>query len=285
MMTGILVMMLVAVAAQEETTGLRGDPEAIAHAEAMVEAMGGMRIWAEMGSVHFVHEWFPWNRADAYVEHEILDLTGPRSWVDRKSEIDHQMRAYSPEGGRWTVSNGTFNRGDANALQRDLARAPFNFYRLVKGVAVGDPFYEVRFGEGDIPGTRRLEFYDPDGRLGGWVILNARKEPIVKATPEYRYTLGPLQRFGNLWVPGWGVYDNGTTRYEMRSLTGDRAAPDRALFLPPSEAQPSPPSGAPPRADTVPTGTRIEEIADAVASCVSPYCDERDRAPRLGRLW
>jgi hypothetical protein len=57
-------------------------------------------------------------------------------------------------------------------------RAPFNFYRLVRAIAAGDPFYEVRFGEGDIPGTRRLEFYGPDGELGGWIILNARKEPM-----------------------------------------------------------------------------------------------------------
>jgi len=226
------------VAAQTASGGLRGDSAAIADAVAMVEAMGGMRIWAALGSVHFVHEWYPWNRVDAYVENEILDLTGPRSWVDRKSEINHQTRAYSPEGGRWTETNGTFARGSDDQLRSDLARAPFNFYRLVKGVAVGDPFYEVRFGEGDIPGTRRLEFYGPDGALGGWVILNARKEPIVKATPEYRYTLGPLQRFGNLRVPAWGVYDNGTTRYEMRALTGDSDPPEPSLFLAPASRTP-----------------------------------------------
>ena len=217
------------------TSGLRGDSAAIADARAMVETMGGAAIWAQVRTVHFVHEWFPWNRVDSYIEDEVLDLTGPRSWVERKSEINRAIRAYSPEGRRWTVTNGAFAYDSEQALANDLARAPFNFYRLVRGVAVDDPFYEVRFGEGDIPGTRRLEFYGPDGILGGWVILNARKEPIVKATPEYRYTLGPLQRFGNLRVPGWGVYDNGTTRYEMRSLTGDRQPPDPSLFLAPPQ--------------------------------------------------
>jgi hypothetical protein len=62
-------------------------------------------------------------------------------------------------------------------------------------------------------------------------------EPIVKATTQYRYTLGPLQQFGNLKVPAWGVYDNGTTRYEMISLTGDIRAPDPSLFVAPSEIQ------------------------------------------------
>lgn len=221
--------------AQDGVRGMRGDPAAIADAEAMVAAMGGMTIWAQLKSIHFVHEWYPWNRVDSYVENEILDLTGPRSWVDRKSEINHTMRAYSPEGGRWSVDNGAFAYASEEDLDNDLARAPFNFYRLVRAVAVGDSYYEVRFGKGDIPGTRQLEFLGPHGVLGGWIILNARKEPIVKATPEYRYTLGPLKRFGNLRVPAWGVYDNGFTRYGMLSLSGDSKPPDASLFQPPGE--------------------------------------------------
>lgn len=221
--------------AQDGARSLRGDPSAIAEAEAMVETMGGKTIWSQLKSIHLVHEWYPWNREDSYVENEVLDLTGPRSWVDRKSEINHITRAYGPEGKRWSVTNGRFAYASDEDLKDDLERAPFNFYRLVRAVAVGDPYYEVRFGEGDIPGTRRLEFYGPNGALGGWIILNARKEPIVKATPVYRYTLGPLRRFGNLRVPAWGVYDNGTTRYEMISLTADSQPPDSSLFLPPRE--------------------------------------------------
>lgn len=215
--------------------GIRGESAAIADAEAMVNTMGGMTIWARLKSMHFVHEWYPWHRVDSYVENEILDLAGPRSRADRKSEISHTIRAYSPEGKRWDVDNGKFEYAGEDALRADLKRAPFNFYRLVRAIAVGDPYYEVRFGEGDIPGTRRLEFYGPDAVLGGWIILNARKEPIVKATPEYRYTLGPLRRFGNLRIPAWGVYDNGATRYEMLSLSADSEPPDSSVFLPPPE--------------------------------------------------
>ncbi|MBK5096353.1 MAG: hypothetical protein JJE01_01135 [Gemmatimonadetes bacterium] len=220
--------------AQEGGDGNRGDPDAIAAAREMVETMGGIEIWAQLGTVHFVHEWYPWNRVDSYVENEILDLTGPRSWVDRKSEIHRQIRAYSPEGGHWSISDGEFKRSSDEVRDSALERAPFNFYRLVKAVAIEDPFYELRFGEGDIPGTRRIEFLGPDGIMRGWVILNAKMEPIVKATPQYRYTLGPLRRFGNLRVPGWGVYDNGTTRFEMISLSADRQPPDSTLFLPPT---------------------------------------------------
>ena len=221
--------------AQERMTGIRGDSAAIADAEAMVEAMGGKEIWSQLKSLHFVHEWYPCYRVDTYIENEFLDLTAPRSRADRKSEVFHYIRAYSPEGKYWYINNGKFAYADEKVFQEAIQRAPYNFYHLVRAVAVGDTYYEVKFGEGDIPNTHRLEFYGPEGVLRGWIILNAKKEPIVKATTQYRYTLGPLKRFGNLWVPAWGVYDNGLTRYEMISLTGDNQLPDSSLFLPPAE--------------------------------------------------
>jgi hypothetical protein len=211
-------------------SGLRGDPSAIAAARAMVDAMGGARIWKPLKSLRLVHEWFPWNRSDSYIETETLDLTGLRSHSDRKSEVSHEIRAYSTDGGGWRIQDGKLARSSPEALAADLARAPFNFFRLVSAVAKDDPFYEVRWGDGDIPGTHRLEFYGPDGRLGGWVILDIDGEPIVKATPDYRYTLGPLERFGNLRLPAWGVYDNGYTRYEMRAANGDHELLDLSLF-------------------------------------------------------
>ncbi|MDH3529921.1 MAG: hypothetical protein OEQ28_10180 [Acidobacteriota bacterium] len=231
----IVLLLFEAGLAQGGQPGVRGEPQAIAEAEAMVETMGGKAIWAELKTVHFVHEWYPWNRIDTYIENEILDLTGPRSWVDRKSEIHRQIRSYSPEGKYWSIRDGKFAYADEQTFRDSIERAPFNFYRLVKAVAVEDPNYEIRFGNGDIPQTRQLEFYGKDGVLRGWIILNARKEPIVKATTHYRYTLGPLKRFGNLWVPAWGVYGNGFTRYEMISLKGENKPPNASLFLPPPE--------------------------------------------------
>ncbi|MFC2135108.1 hypothetical protein ACFLTH_10865 [Bacteroidota bacterium] len=223
------------ILAQDNTSDLRGDPEAIKDANAMVETMGGKAIWSKLKSVHFVHEWFPWYRADSYIEDEILDLTGSRSWVKMESEIYHRVRAYSPEYKYWSVENGQFSFASEEYLQRALERAPYSIYRIARGIAMGDPSYEVRFGDGDIPHSRRLEFYGPDGIMHGWIILNAKKEPIVWATTQYRYTFGPMKRFGNLRVPNWAVYENGVTMYEMISLKGSDQAPDLSLFKPSTE--------------------------------------------------
>ena len=221
--------------AQEKLSGVRGDAAAIAEAEAMVETMGGMEIWGQLKSVHFVHEWFPMNRIDSYIENEILDLTGPRSWVEMKSEIYHRIRAYSPEHKYWNIVNGEFSFASEERFENAMERAPYSIYRIARAVALGDPYYEIRFGQGDIPQSRRLEFYGPDGELHGWIILNARKEPLVWATTQYRYTFGPMKRFGNLRVPNWSVYGNGWTMYEMISLVGSNQPLDPALFQPPAE--------------------------------------------------
>lgn len=221
--------------AQIDSKGLRGDSSAIADAKEMVERMGGAKIWRQIKSLHFVHEWFPINRIDTYIENEILDLTSPRSWVERKSEVSTTIRAYSPEGKYWTMNEGVFAFGSEGSLKSSLERAPFNFYHLVRAIAVNDPFYKIEYGKSDIPQTQQLNFFGEDGMLRGWIILNIKKEPVVKATPEYRYTLGPLKRFGNLWIPSWGVYDTGYTRYEIISLAGSNQTPDSSIFIPPSK--------------------------------------------------
>ena len=231
-----LLLIVPHTAPGDEQAGLRGDPAAIADAQAMVEAMGGLAIWRDTASVHFVHEWDFVNRPDRYLEHEILDLTGPRSYVTMDSEIYSCTRAYSPEYGRWSITNGVFARGSEESLANSMERAPFSIYRLARAVARDDSELEVRYGTRDgLPAFPTLEFAGSDGVGRGWVMLNARKEPIIWATTQYIYVFGPLARFGNLWVPNWATTNNGLVRYEMVSLTGSPQRPKLELFAVPEE--------------------------------------------------
>jgi hypothetical protein len=204
---------------------------------AMVETMGGMAVWRDLESVHFVHEWDIANRPDRYLENEILDLTGPRSYVTMESEIYERVRAYSPEHRFWNILNGEFSYASDESLANAMERAPYNLYRLARAIARGDPGLEVRFGAiEDLPGPQALAFVGPDSEAHGWVVLNARKEPVIWATTQYVYSFGPLERYGNLIVPGWGTTNYGLVRYEMVSLTGSNKRPDLNLFAPPSSA-------------------------------------------------
>jgi hypothetical protein len=215
-------------------TGVRGDPAAIADARAMVEAMGGLAIWRELRTVHFVHEWDIFDRADRYLENEILDLTAPRSYVTMESEIYRRVRAYSPEHRFWNVINGEFGYTSDSAFAHVLERAPFSIYRIARGIAAGDDYYHVQYGPmPGMSGVMGLEYRGPNDIPRGWILVNQRKEPIVWATTQYSYTLGPLERYGNLRVPKWATTGGGRVRYEMISLTGRREPPEAQLFVPP----------------------------------------------------
>ena len=229
----LALSLAVKTATADDVSGLRGDPAAIADAAAMVEMMGGQAIWRDLKAVHFVHEWDIANRPDRYLENEILDLTGPRSYVTMESEVYSRIRAYSPEHRYWNVTNGEFKYGEDESLANAMERAPYSIYRLARAIARNDGNLEVRYGtvEG-IPALPALEFRGPDDLAHGWILLNARKEPIIWATTQYVYTFGPLKRFGNLRVPNWATTSNGLVRYEMVSLTGSNKRPDLSLFAP-----------------------------------------------------
>jgi hypothetical protein len=234
--TIVLQFAAAAQAIAQTSEGLRGDPAAIEDAAAMVESMGGLAIWKDLKAVHFVHEWDVVNRPDRYLENEILDLTGPRSYVTMQSEIYSRTRAYSPEHRYWSVTNGEFAYGNEESLAAAMERAPYSLYRLARAVARSDGGLEVRYGTIDgISSVPALEFVGSDGKAHGWVLLNARKEPIIWATTQYVYVFGPLKRFGNLNVPNWATTSNGLVRYEMVSLTGSNVQPDLALFSPPAK--------------------------------------------------
>jgi len=228
-LTGLL---LATLALAEPKVG--NDADARADARAMVERMGGLAIWRDLESVHFVHEWDFVNRPDRYLEHEILDLTGPRSYVTMDSEIRHRTRAYSPEHGHWSVTDGAFEIGSDEVLARSVERAPFSLYRIARFIARDT--MQVRYGTLEShAAVPALEFLNADGSPGGWIILNSRKEPVIWATTNYVYVMGPLKRFGNLLVSDWATTNNGLVRYQMVSLTGSNQRPDLALFARPEE--------------------------------------------------
>jgi hypothetical protein len=207
-----LLAALLPTKATADPSELGGDPAAIAQAEAMVEAMGGLEIWRELESVHLVHEWQHWSRPDTYIENEILDLGAPRSYVTMRIEIYERMRAYSPEHCYWNIENGEFSYASEQSFADAMERAPYSLYRIGRAVARGDSRYDVRFGPmKDIPTEVALEFRGPDDLIHGWILLDTHKEPVIWATT------------------------GGRVRYQMISLTGSNRPADPLLFAPPPE--------------------------------------------------
>ena len=116
-----------------------------------------------------------------------------------------------------------------------MERAPYSIYRVARAVAIGDSNYLVKYGEEEYRGAKRLELFDRNNVFHGYIVLNHKKEPLVWATTQYKYTFGPMEDFGNLRVPNWAVTADGAVTYEMISLIGDNQIPDPKLFIPPDD--------------------------------------------------
>ncbi|WP_430968294.1 hypothetical protein [Spongiimicrobium sp. 2-473A-2-J] len=226
-----VVFSLVLVEGKAQDTGLQGSEAALAHANGMVERMGGASLWKNMTYVKFQHVWHPVNR-ESYVEDEIIDLVEIRSWVRMKSEVFDRTRAYSEAHGYWSLLNGELSQGNESSLENALKRGPYNIYRLLRAIANNSVDYELRIGESIVRGGTALDIYYK-GEAGGTIVVNARNEPLVWETKQYKYTFGPLKKYGNLYHPAWAVYNNGAFTYEMVSLNGFNDALDAELFAPP----------------------------------------------------
>lgn len=213
----------------EELSGLQGEPEATEKAEAMVEAMGGLHIWKEIKGIRFVNRWWHIDHKDTRIQDEIIDVTQSSTFFEMKSETYNQKRAYTPHSW-WVIRNGEITVRDEAYSAQNAKRALFNLFRIAHGIATDSPKYQVSLNE-----EGWLEFGLPGGEVVTSVRLNAWNEPVIWKTANFRYTYGPMKRFGNVRVPNWAVYDEGLYRYEMISLETMTENPDPSVFEIPEE--------------------------------------------------
>lgn len=137
----------------------------------------------------------------------------------------------SPEHGCWNFVKGEFSHASQESFDNALERAPHGIHRLARAIARDDGYYHVRLGRmEEMSNVRALEFRGPDNEVHGWIVLNAKKEPVIWATAQNTYSFGPLKRFGNLQIPDRAMTSGGLVRYLMVSLKGSNRQPDISLF-------------------------------------------------------
>ncbi|NAS12156.1 hypothetical protein [Poritiphilus flavus] len=193
-----------------------------------LHSMGGKELWKQLKVLKFQHIWYPSNR-ESYVEDEIIDLTATRSWVKMKSEVFERIRAYSPEFGYWSITNGKFAQGSVESMENALKRGPFNMYRIIAAIAREDKRYEFKMEKTEVGGAKKIAVYYQQ-EYGGGITINYLGEPIVWETLQYKYTFGPMESYGNLRHPKWALYNNGSFRYEMVFLVGSSTGVDVNTF-------------------------------------------------------
>jgi hypothetical protein len=212
---------------------IRGDAEARAAAERLLEHAGGRDAWA--GARTF------------YVEERVFLASGEigqlRIWRDLETGNRRLERA-SPAGhyAEWLSSEGGFEVRDgvvSNYAPEDLAielqglrQEPYAIYRRL---AVRDPELRVQLRD-----KTSLLVYDGQERLLCWFLLDGKGRNISWGNfwngSINQHYYGPTVDFGDANLPKWGVSSTGSFRFEyvLARLNGE---PVEAPALPAASPQ------------------------------------------------
>jgi len=217
--------------------GLAGEPQAIARAQGMVERVGGKELWARLASLHLIQRYHVLEWRDSVVHEEWIDFETPRLYVSIRNELGVRLRAYDARGG-WSLRDGVFSRFTEEHLALERGFWERDMFRMFHRIASEDPTIEL-----GMEGNDRLRVSTRGGEPICWFRLSQRDEPVLwgAAVGDYaiEFIFGPLERYGNILVPSWGGYTDGSWRFDMLdAIASDE--PPRVSYDPPEGAAPSP---------------------------------------------
>lgn len=208
----LLVLTFLMAASRAEAQGLAGPPDAIARARELVERVGGRQLWAQLASLHLVQRYHVLQLQDSVVHEEWIDFRTPRLYVSMKSELGTRLRAYDARGG-WRLRMGQFSRMSDEDLAMERGFWKRDMFRVFHLLAAEDPGIELRLS------GQRLEVHERGGEPLCWFKLNLRCEPVLWGAnvgdEAIEFFFGPLERYGNIAVPRWGGYTDGSWRFDM----------------------------------------------------------------------
>jgi hypothetical protein len=198
----------------------------------MVENVGGKELWAQLRSLHLKQRFYVTFWKESIIHQEWIDFETERLYVTIENErLDH-TRAYDSTGG-WFLRDGEFERftDDHLALERGFWKR--DMFRSFHLMASDDPSIELRMN-----GEDRLEVYENGGEILCWFKLSPSNEPILwgAAVGDYpiEFIFGPLRRYGNIRVPAWGGFTDGSWRFDMLQARGS-VKPPPVSYAPPQE--------------------------------------------------
>lgn len=214
------------------TAQIRGDAEARAAAERLLEHAGGRDAWAKARTF--------------YVEERVFLASGEvaqlRIWRDLETG-NRRLERSSPAGryAEWLSADGGYEVRDGVvsnhapeelAIERQgLAQEPYAIYRRL---AERDPELRVQLRD-----ANALYVYDGQERLLCWFRLDGKGRNISWGNfwngSINQHYYGPTIDFGDANLPKWGISTTGSFRFEyvVARLNGDPVeAPAVASPLP-----------------------------------------------------
>jgi hypothetical protein len=200
----LILSMAICTAARAE---MKGDEEAIAHADQLVESIGGKELWSQIRSLH-VFEKSRSPRGDGIVGEFWRDLQVPRERYTLTNRDGLKVEFWWDDRGVWQIINGEQNEDLPPNLHAEVAaywqgEIYVMFHRLAKEDSALrlDKNDDNSFTAFDERLDRRLGTFwvNEDGDLYRW-----------RHDDGTEYIYGPHRQFGEISFPDWGSQVDGS---------------------------------------------------------------------------
>ena len=200
----LILSMAICTAARAE---MKGDEEAIALADQLVESIGGKELWSQIRSLH-VFEKSRSPRGDGIVGEFWRDLQVPRERYTLTNRDGLKIEFWWDERGVWQILNGEQNEDLPANLHAEVTaywqgEIYVMFHRLAKEDSALrlDKNDDNSFTAFDEKLDRRLGTFwvNEDGDLYRW-----------RHDDGTEYIYGPHRQFGEISFPDWGSQVDGS---------------------------------------------------------------------------
>lgn len=227
----ISTVILAAITTTVSGADLKGDNEAVALVDKMIERLGGEDIWSEAQSLYLEYEGWRSDPAQPIDERAWRGLGAPDQKVvfeGRRGDVTFNMT----QDASWLeFSNRPTRRFNDEDHANNLDFWNFDFYTIIHNLARGDDRITLTFEE---PQTVRIR--GPQDADWGWFEIDATGQPVRWGAPDgddqLEYIYGPVRRYGNINFPAWGTARDGFWRFQYTKVDVSREPLDIALTPP-----------------------------------------------------
>lgn len=220
----------VAALLADASAELKGDAEAIARVDSMIERLGGADIWASARTLTLVYHGWRTEPSEPVIETAIRDLIEPVQQMTFEGRSFVTTFAMTPKAS-WLVRTNGVRRFTEDEHALNVAFFDFDFYTILRNLAAGDDRISVR-----AEGERIVRLTGPEGADWGWFEIDATGQPVrwgaSYGDEPLEYLYGPVKSFGNINFPAWGTASDGSWRFDYDVVDVDREAPDLNLTPP-----------------------------------------------------
>lgn len=204
---------------------LKGDGEAIALSDQMIESIGGKEVWSKIRTLYVVEKSRTPTNGDGLIAEFWRDLLVPQERYSIQNENITYEKAWTSEGG-WRVLRGEFKpKSKEDVAAQEGYYWPGEIYIMYGRLAREDETLRLEKGEDpmsfvvyEADGGRKLSTFwlNVDGDMYRW--RHGAEEDLT----EYIY--GPHVQFGEISFPAWGTMYDGSWSFsyvEVRGYTED----------------------------------------------------------------